>query len=256
MPGFDGQELLRARGASPGGANVPFLFLTASESQDRTLPLLEHGACDALAKPFDPGELVARLGLHLRIKKLQDELQCKNETLERLSATDALTGLATRRYVDEVLSIELMRARRYGAPLCVLMADLDHFKQVNDQYGRLAGDAVLRETALLLRAQLRATDSGGRYGGEEFLVVLSHNSAKGAAIVADRWRQSLEESRIEIPDGRRISATLSIGVAEYGANGKTSEALIAAADQALYRAKDSGRNRVVVAGLERLDSVF
>jgi diguanylate cyclase (GGDEF)-like protein len=180
------------------------------------------------------------------VKRLQDELMVKNATLARLSTVDALTGLRTRRYVKELLSIEFLRARRYGTPLTVLMADLDHFKQVNDSHGHPAGDAVLQGVADSLLRSLRATDTAGRYGGEELLVVLPQNDAKGGAVAAERWRHSVESTAYSDLGELPITVTISVGLAEYREAFETPDDLISAADKALYRAKKKGRNRVEV----------
>lgn len=247
MPGLDGEKLLSAKSASPGHANVPFIFLTASSDLGRRARVLENGASDAIGKPFHTAELVARLGLHLKVKRLQDELMVKNATLARLSTVDALTGLRSRRYVKELLSIEFLRARRYRTPLAVMMADLDHFKDVNDRWGHPAGDAVLRGVAQILRGSLRATDVAGRYGGEELLVVLNQNDARGGAVVAERWREAVEQAVFPAPDGEEgISVTLSIGVAGYRAAFEGPDDLIAAADKVLYKAKKAGRNCIEI----------
>lgn len=246
MPGLDGEKLLRVKGQSPGGGNIPFLFLTANTDIARRARLLEDGASDAITKPFHPADLVARLGLHLKIKRLQDELMVKNATLARLSTVDALTGLRSRRYAMEFLAVEFLRVRRYHTPLTLIMADLDHFKRVNDSYGHPAGDAVLRGVSDLLLSAIRATDVAARYGGEEVLVVLPQNDAEGAFTLAERWRAAVENNAFVAPDGRLISVTLSIGVAEYDRGCETPEDLMAAADRALYVAKQAGRNRVSV----------
>jgi len=246
MPGFDGEKLLRAKASNPGGSNLPFIVVTASEDLNRRTRLLERGASDVITKPFHPRDLVARLHLHLKVKKLQDELIDKNETLARLSTSDPVTGLRTRRYISDVLSIEFQRARRYQTPLSVIMADLDHFKKVNDTYGHLAGDAVLFGVSDLLLSELRATDVAGRYGGEEILVVLHHSEPKGAAIFGERWREAVEQEPFASPDGRKIQVEISMGVAEFRPEMETPDGLIAAADEALYRAKDRGRNQVAV----------
>ena len=243
MPGLDGEKVMRVKNSSPRYTNVPFIFLTASTDLDRRARLLQQGACDAIAKPFHHAELVARLGLHLKVKRLQDELMVKNATLARLSTIDALTGLRSRRYVKELLSIEFLRARRYGTPLAVLMADLDHFKDVNDRYGHPAGDVVLQGVAERLLSSLRATDSAGRYGGEELLVVLPQNDANGGVVLAERWRLLVENTVYMGSERQTISVTISIGVAEYQEAFETPDDLIAAADKALYRAKEKGRNR-------------
>jgi diguanylate cyclase (GGDEF)-like protein len=214
---------------------------------DRRIRLLEGGAADLIIKPFHPGELVARLRLHLKVKRLQDELRVKNETLARLSTTDALTALRTRRFTDEVLAIEFLRARRYHSPLSVLMADLDHFKQVNDTYGHPTGDAVLRGVASLLLSQLRATDVAGRYGGEEIIVVLAQSELDGAELLANRWRSVVEDTTFKTPDGDPVHVTISMGLAGYSPAVKSPDDLVSMADAALYRAKGAGRNRVEVA---------
>ncbi len=248
MPGLEGDKLMRIRESGTRGANIPFVFLTGNASVARKAQLLHDGASDAISKPFHPADLVARLGLHLKVKRLQDELMVKNATLARLSTVDGLTGLRTRRYIDDYLNIEVLRAQRYRTPLAVVMADLDHFKQINDRFGHPAGDAVLRSVSARLLSMVRATDTAGRYGGEEFLVIQSQNGARGAAIMSERLRILIEEEPIEIPAGPPIRVTLSIGIAEYGPDADNPELLLAAADRALYAAKQEGRNRIVIAG--------
>lgn len=244
MPGFDGEKLLRAKEVNPAASNIPFLVVTASEDLDRRTRLLERGASDVISKPFHGPDLAARLQLHLKVKKLQDELMIKNETLARLSTTDPVTGLRTRRYVTEVLSIEVLRARRYDSPVSVIMGDLDKFKFVNDTYGHLAGDSVLHGASMLLLSQLRATDVAGRFGGEEFLVVLHRCEWNGALALAERWRGAIDNGEFVSSDGRSIPVTISLGVAQFHPSMESPDELIEAADQALYRAKDAGRNRV------------
>ena len=180
------------------------------------------------------------------MKRLQDELLVKNATLARLTTVDQLTGLRSRRYVTEVLAIEFLRARRYGSALSVVMADLDRFKEINDRFGHLGGDAVLQGVAELLLSGLRQTDVGGRFGGEELLVVMTQVAASGARVMADRWRATVESTSFRSPDGRAIHATLSLGIAEYSMSYESPDELIAAADKALYAAKQKGRNRVEV----------
>jgi two-component system cell cycle response regulator len=247
LPGLDGEKLLRVKSSSPGGANIPFLFLTASTDLDRKARLLDGGACDAIAKPFHPADLVARLKLHLKVKRLQDELILKNVELEHMSSVDVLTGLRTRRFVFDLLSVEFLRARRYGTALSVMMADLDHFKALNDEFGHPGGDAVLRGVSEHLIAALRRTDVAGRYGGEEVIVVMPQSDLEGAATLADRWRCGIEAASFVVPDGRNATVTVSIGVTSFDPSFETPEDLIAAADSALYQAKENGRNRVEIA---------
>lgn len=247
MPGLDGEKLLRVKASRCGGDETPFLFLTASPNAARRARLLERGAVDAIRKPFEAFDLVARLRLQLKVKQLQDELRHKNRALEEAVTTDRVTGLRSRRFVGEVLERELTLWRRHGTRLTVLMADLDHFKSVNDRYGHLAGDAVLRKAAELLMGCFRSTDVAGRFGGEEFLVVLPCTDVSGGSTAADRWRKALAESGLLLPSGERVHVTVSIGVAELEPGIETVDALVAAADGALYAAKKNGRNQVVIA---------
>lgn len=246
MPNFDGEQLLNVKQASPASKTIPFIFLTGSTDLERKARLLELGAMDLIDKPFHPADLVARLKLHLRTKRLNDELRQKTETMARLTTTDAVTGLRTRRYVTEVLSIEFLRARRYGSPMSVLMADLDHFKNVNDEYGHLAGDTVLNGVAALLLEHVRVTDVAGRYGGEEIIVILAQNDVQGALVLAERWRMLVEDARFPSHDGREISVQISVGVGAYQESMTSPEQIIRDADEALYRAKEAGRNQVVI----------
>ena len=247
MPGLDGEKLLHIKSQQGVSSDIPFLFLSATQEAEQHIRLLEGGACDTITKPFHPAELVARLRLHLKLKLLQDELREKNQMLARLSTTDPVTGLRTRRYVAEVLNIEWIRARRYRTPLTAMMADLDHFKNVNDKYGHPAGDAVLRGVADILRQKLRAPDVAGRYGGEELLVILPQTDQDGARQVAERWREAVESATFRSPDGQSVGVTVSIGVATFDPAHASPEDLVAAADTALYRAKNGGRNRTEVA---------
>ncbi len=245
IPKLDGDKLLRMKASSPGGPHIPFVFLTAPGDDERRAKLLSEGASDAIEKPFHGPELMARLQLHLKVKKLQDELVLKNESLSRMSSVDPVTGLRTRRFVDEVLHVEFLRARRYRNPLSVVMADIDHFKQVNDQYGHLAGDVVLAGVSDLLRRHVRATDVAARFGGEEFILIQPRNDAGGASVMAERLRAEVERASFDF-EGETIQVTLSLGIAQFHPEMETPQDLVAVADRALYRAKDEGRNRVAI----------
>ena len=248
LPGLDGEKLLRMRTAARGGeCEVPFIFLSATTDYDRRARLLRAGASDSICKPFYPADLVARLELHLKLVRLQRELVSKNKLLEQLSTTDPLTGLRNRRYLTEVLSVEFLRAKRYHTPLSVVMADIDHFKHVNDRHGHATGDSVLESVGAILKRRLRGSDHGGRYGGEEFLMVLANADAEGAAIFAERLRQEVEGAELGGESGVAIRVTLSLGVATLASQHETPGDLVSQADEALYRAKEGGRNRVASA---------
>lgn len=247
MPGLDGEKLLAAQRGRSGGDELPFLFLTAQCDPERMVRLLRNGACDIVRKPFHPDELLARLELHMRLRRLQAELRDKNAMLAEISITDLVTGLRTRRYVSEFLSVELLRAARYKTPLAVLLLDLDYFKRVNDTYGHKAGDSVLQRVADRLCGALRGTDLAGRFGGEEFLVVLPQTDLAGACVLGERIRQSIAEAPFEVGSGSAIAVTVSVGAAALSDSTQTAEQLVEAADRALYAAKDAGRDRVVAA---------
>jgi two-component system cell cycle response regulator len=251
MPAFDGEKLLHVVKASPASRDIPFIFITGSADADRKVRLLEVGASDVIDKPFYPPELVVRIEMQLRNRRLHAELVDKNKMLARLSTTDAVTKLRTRRYASDALAIEFLRARRYGSPLSVLMADLDHFKGVNDEYGHVAGDTVLQGVSDILLGAIRATDIAGRYGGEEILVILAHNDLLGAITLGERWRSLVEAARFEAPDGRQMSVRLSIGAATFDDSLQAAEGLVDLADTALYKAKAGGRNCVVPSVVSR-----
>jgi diguanylate cyclase (GGDEF)-like protein len=250
MPGLDGEKLLQAAVSKRGSQSVPFLFVTGSTDIARRVRLLERGAQDVIRKPFHPAELVARLKLHLQIRQLTADLSARNLLLEELSTTDELTRLRNRRYVCDALEREVHGARRHGTTLSILMIDLDHFKEINDEYGHVAGDAVLRETGLRIRSPLRGCDIAARYGGEEFLILLSLSDQNGALTAAERWRAGIGQRSFTLPDGKRINVTASIGVATFSPRFASAGEFIAAADTALYRAKEEGRDCVRVIDVE------
>lgn len=180
---------------------------------------------------------------HLRVKlaKSLNELKQLNIKLVELATTDELTGLYNRREMLRRLNEEYRKSKRYGTTLSVVMADIDHFKSVNDTFGHEMGDLVLKRVAHMLKATIRDVDCVGRFGGEEFLVLLPNTSLEGASVWAERARKDLERYEFNELSGRKI--TLSLGVAELK-HGEDLSSLLRRADEALYLAKDKGRNRV------------
>lgn len=247
MPVLDGFKFLALKTTRPEFALVPVIMLTGEEDVRAKVQGLTAGASDYLTKPFDAHELLARVRIHLKIKELQDNLRDKNTRLEQLTRTDELTGLNNRRFFMEMLRNEFKRSERYGTQVVYVMADIDHFKRVNDTYGHLVGDRALVTVAQALARTARAQDIVGRYGGEEFAMMLPHTEPKGGELAAERHRKHVEETVLYLDEGPLV-LTLSLGVASFPRpDVKRVEDLIALADEALYRAKAAGRNRVVMA---------
>jgi diguanylate cyclase (GGDEF)-like protein len=244
MPRIDGFKFLSMLKARADLQNIPVIILTGLNDRERKIKGLQLGANDYITKPFDNEEMVARVKVHLKLKKLQDELKRSNELLLELSNTDHLTGLFNRRYLMEALDREIHRSIRKGGDMSLIMLDIDHFKQVNDDYGHLQGDAALQVVALHLQKELRSYDCAARYGGEEFVAILPDSSLTEAISVAERIRVAVQNtSFIGTPATLRLTA--SLGVASFShEQPPTVDGIIKLADDALYRAKANGRNRV------------
>ncbi len=242
MPGLNGHEVLARLKSEKTVQDIPVVFLTNHASMDEVLRGLGGGAHDYLRKPFEPAELVARVGAAVRVKKLQDELRRRNSELDEISRTDALTGLFNRRHLEEELRVNVSASQRHGHDIGVLLLDVDHFKLVNATYGHPGGDEVLCELAGRIESQLRVGDVAGRWGGEEFLVILPHTDLTGAVGAAERIRSVIEAGPFEV-SGILAPVTVSGGCAS--AAGASADQLVHTADTGLYAAKASGRNCIV-----------
>ena len=236
MPVLDGWSTLAALKAEPATADVPVVFLTGRTGSDDLVRALEQGAHDYVRKPPEPAELLARVRAAARIKALQDALHRKSAELDRLSRTDALTGLHNRRHVEEQLRAQESAARRHGYPLAVLVIDVDHFKRYNDAHGHAAGDVVLPAVAQRLRSTARFEDVVGRWGGEEFVVLAPYTDVAAGVALAERLRTAVA----------RANSGVTISVGGAAAASPTVTDLLATADANLYAAKDAGRNCVIV----------
>ncbi|GAB6061322.1 diguanylate cyclase [Deferrisoma palaeochoriense] len=271
MPEMDGYEVCRElRRRETNDDYIPILMLTAKGDVEDLARGLDAGADDYISKPFDNVELVARVRSLLRIRALQKrlfrqnlELEAKNQQLEALarqldaanqelrllSVTDGLTKAYNHRHFQERLRAEYARATRHGEPLACVMIDLDRFKRINDTYGHPVGDRVLVHLVEVLKEGVRGEDLVARYGGEEFVLLLPKTDAAHARALAERLRARIEAEPVPIGDGATLPVTVSMGVADLvpGSRDRSPDELLKAADEALYRAKTNGRNRVEVA---------
>jgi two-component system cell cycle response regulator len=254
MPGMDGDELCRRVRAHPTAPYAYFIILTSLEGRTHVINGMRAGVDDYLSKPFDHDELEARLIAAARVTELHHRLARQGAELERLNARlfddsrrDHLTDLGNRQRLDEDLQEWTTRAARYGHAFSIALLDIDRFKRYNDTFGHQAGDEVLRSVAHTLRRECRVGDIAYRYGGEELMVALAGQTLDYARTAAERMRTAIEAMRIPSCESGSEVVTVSVGVAEFAAvdNGTFSR-LLARADSALYEAKQSGRNRVVL----------
>ncbi len=252
MPIMTGIEVVEQIKADTSLPFIPIILQTALDTTDNIVDGLNSGADDYISKPINLRELDARVRSLLRIKTLQDslaererELSALNEKLLITSQVDGLTNIANRRHLDERLVELWEHSLRYNEDISIVMCDIDHFKNVNDTHGHVAGDEVLKKFAHLLKATARGIDKIGRYGGEEFLIVLPGTGLEAALTFAERVRKAIESHTFSY-DGGTLNCTASIGVSSWPhqpLHGQ--DALVNAADKALYAAKKLGRNRVI-----------
>jgi two-component system cell cycle response regulator len=248
LRGFDGLRLCSQLRSLPEGRNVPILVLVSDGDRRKLTQALEMGVNDYLTRPVDKNELTARVRTQLRKKRYQDRLRHNVQLSLEMAITDQLTGLHNRRYMARHLDSLISNAQKSNKPLAFLIMDIDHFKSVNDTHGHDIGDEVLREFANRISANIRGIDLACRYGGEEFVVVMPDTDVDFAYTIAERLRKSVETTPIEISRAPgALNVTISIGIAASAGGDDNAEKLLYRADQALYRAKREGRNRVIKA---------
>ena len=247
MPDISGIELcgrIRRGHSSDFDPYTYVLLLTSNSEKDNIVKGLAAGADDYLTKPFHPGELLARVAVGMRIAELHRQIQTKNQLLQELALTDPLTTLPNRRAIELWAARELRGAARHGFSFWVVVADLDHFKSVNDNYGHETGDVVLKRFAELLKANTRASNICGRIGGEEFVIVLTHIDRPDVESAIERIRKQLEAESLVL-GGNMVRVTASFGVSGFhGGKALDFDQLFRDADAALYAAKRGGRNRI------------
>jgi two-component system cell cycle response regulator len=247
MPHPNGFEVCRLLKAEPATMNIPIIFLTGASSTEEKITGLELGAVDYVTKPFDRAELRARVRGSLRTKYLLD-------LLSRKAMIDGLTGLWNRGYMDQRLEAELSLIKRTGFPFSCIMADVDHFKNINDSYGHAFGDTALCAISQVFMEHSRTEDVVCRYGGEEFALLLPGIDIEGAMIFAERLRVIVSQMTL-LHGGQEVKLTCSFGVSKVGPTDVADALPVQLADQALYDAKRSGRNRVVAAKLKQREAI-
>jgi len=247
MPGMNGVEVCRELRRQRPAPYTYVLLLTAKDAKESVVEGLESGADDYLTKPFNPQELKARIRVGIRLLELEDNLVEAREAMRFKATHDTLTGVANRGAILEMMDREIIRSRREGVSLGVLIADLDHFKMVNDSYGHLAGDDVLREVTRRMQSEIRPYDAVGRYGGEEFLILLPGCGNTATAENAERLCRAIMAQPIQAQSGL-LNVSISIGAVATGDWPEdTANRLLQMADAALYKAKERGRNQAVMA---------
>jgi two-component system chemotaxis response regulator CheY len=257
MPNMDGPELIHHIRAAQFENYTYIILLTARDAQEDVVSGLESGADDYLTKPFDLNELRARIGIGERILDLETRLRQALKTMEQMATHDSLTGLFNRRALYQHADNEMERCGREIQPVSIMMIDLDYFKQVNDRYGHILGDQVLCLAAKTIQYNLRTYDWVGRWGGEEFLAVLPSTDLREAAQVAERLRLEIEAASLQLAAGEPLKTRASLGVVStIPGRGLNFEQLVQKADEALYAAKNGGRNRVHVYTGEKLLSLW
>jgi two-component system, cell cycle response regulator len=247
MPQMHGPELIRKIRAANFPHYTYIILLTARTAHQDLVDGLTSGADDYLVKPFDSDEMNARLQIAERILGLETKLRETLDQMKILALKDSLTGILNRRAIIEAAEIELERAHRQNTSLSLLMVDLDHFKSINDHFGHAAGDRALKLVVEEILNKLRPYDQVGRWGGEEFLIVLPNTESEEAFQIADRLRVYIAESEMDLEVGEMQKLTMTLGVTSTSlGNNLNLDLLVKQADVALYLAKNNGRNRVVV----------
>lgn len=247
MPGMDGVEICRLLQKRNNGPFVYTILLTSKNEQQDLVYGLESGAHNFQSKPYSPIELRSHINVGKRLIEADDKIKEYAEQMARLAITDPLTGICNRRHFFQCAEDELLRAQRYERPMSVLLMDIDNFKNINDTFGHAAGDETLVTMSRTCENSLRQNDLFGRLGGEEFGTVMPETGILKSTEVAERLRMTLGDLCISF-EGNAIRFTVSIGVSEYTPGDKTIENIMKRADEALYQAKKSGRNRVITHG--------
>ena len=248
MPEMDGIEVCNILKSNPMYQDIPIIFITADNSAESFATAFKMGAIDYIKKPFDKAELLLRVENQLKLNKAYAGLRRSNDELleayallQQLVTVDPLTGLENCRSIMIFTELQIKLAQRYKSFFSILLIDLDYFKKINDTYGHLIGDEILKNIAKILKYVLRNVDHIGRFGGEEFIVILPNTNLKNAVVTAEKVREAIANFKHNIEE-QIIQATVSIGIASYNPLDDDVNQILERADQALYTAKSSGRN--------------
>lgn len=243
MPRLDGMEAVRRFRSHPEHFSI--IMISGNNAPEEVIAGLDAGADDYISKPFDPKELLARVRAQLRIKDLNDQLLRTNARLKEMVDTDDLTGLLNMRSLYTRLDYEIARGKRYNRTVCVVMMDMDDFKSVNDGHDHLFGSFVLSEVGMLVKASIRNVDIAARYGGDEFLIVLTEIDRGAALAFCERLRARIEDYLFQNgPDEMKLTTSIGFSITDPESPDIDAKQLVRVADWALYDAKRSGRNRV------------
>ena len=248
MPEMDGIEVCNILKSNPMYQDIPIIFITADNSAESFATAFKMGAIDYIKKPFDKAELLLRVENQLKLNKAYAGLRRSNDELleayallQQLVTVDPLTGLENRRSLVEFGEVQLKLAQRYNFFFSIMMIDLDYFKKINAIYGHPLGDEILKNIAKILKDSLRNVDHLGRFGGDEFVIILPNTNLKNAVVTAEKVREAIANFKHNIEE-QIIQATVSIGIASYNPLDDDVNQILERADQALYTAKSSGRN--------------
>lgn len=245
MPRMDGLELIQKIRAAQSPNYVYILILTGKDDKSDVVDGLNAGADDYLTKPFHINELRARVKIGERILDLESNLKNARDQMEEMAMHDSVTGLWNRRAIYIHTEAEFNRARRDSASVSLMLIDIDHFKEINDQYGHINGDRALQYVAENIGMNVRSYDWAGRWGGDEFLVILPGTSEQEAVVIANRIRENIDSSQVQLSSGEKVPLQVSIGVIDWDLGHSFAlDTAIQMVDEALYTAKKSGRNRV------------
>jgi len=246
LPDMDGYQVCNELKNNEKTKNIPIIFITSNTDGNSIKEAYEVGGLDYVTKPFKPEELLARVNTHLKMRELINDLERSQEELKLLASTDPMTKLYNRRYFSEISEYIITSAKRDNTKTSIIMLDIDKFKNINDTYGHKIGDEVIVFLSNKLQELTRDSDIVCRYGGEEFVILLPKTSLDEAVIIAKRIREEIESISLYIQNNQEIKYTVSLGVSKVETEDTNIEITLKRADDALYEAKNSGRNRVCI----------